>query len=213
MKRILLILAFVLPGIGLLAQSDKYNTAMTQQIAKMDAAMQNGSFGELANSFERIGEAEKTQWLPYYYAAYCQVMLAITEKDKSKVDVLADRAEALITKSETIAGAENSEISVVKSMVASARMMVDPQSRWMQYGQVSASHLEKAKQLDPSNPRPVYLEGQSKFYTPQEFGGGKAVAAPIFEKALTLFDSFKPASGIHPAWGKEATRYFLAQCK
>lgn len=213
MKRILLVIMLFIPAIGMLAQSDRYQAAMQQQIAKMDAAMQNGSFAELANSFERIGDAEKSQWLPYYYASYCQVMLAIMENDKSKVDALADRAEALITKSETIAGAENSEICVVKSMVASARLMVDPQTRWMQYGQVSASHLEKAKQLDPGNPRPVYLEGQSRFYTPQEFGGGKAVAAPLFEKALAMFDSFKPATSLHPSWGKQATQYFLSQCK
>lgn len=213
MKQFFLFLSFLLPAMGLLAQSEKFNTAMQQQIAKMDGAMQNGSFGELANSFERIGDAEKNQWLPYYYAAYCQVMYSFAEKDKSKVDALADRAEVLITKSETIAGTDNSEINVIKSMIASARLMVDPQARWMQYGQVSASHLEKAKQMDPSNPRPVYLEGQSKFYTPAEFGGGKTVAAPIFEKALLMFDSFKPATELHPAWGKAAAQYFLSQCK
>ncbi len=213
MKKCFLLLSLLLPALSMVAQSDKYKTAMVQQIAKLDGAMQNGGFTDLANSFERIGDAEKEQWLPYYYAAYCQVMNGFMEKDKSKVDPLADKAEALITKAETIAGGPNSETEVIRSMIASSRMMVDPQSRWMQYGQVSAGHMEKAKQQDPANPRPVYLEAQSKFYTPEQFGGGKAVAAPIFEKAIAMFDQFKPASEIHPTWGKSAAQYFLSQCK
>jgi hypothetical protein len=38
----------------------------------------------LANNFERIATAEKNQWLPYYYAAFCQVNLGFIEKDNEK---------------------------------------------------------------------------------------------------------------------------------
>lgn len=186
---------------------------MKAQISKIETAVQNGGFPDLANSFERIGDAEKTQWLPYYYAAYAQVMSALVGTDKTNLDALADKADVLITKAETIAGAPNSETHVIRSMIATAHLTVDPQSRWQQYGQESAGFLEKAKQLDPSNPRPVYLEGQSKFYTPDAFGGGKTIAAPYFQKALSMFDTFKPASEIAPAWGKASTQYFLSQCK
>jgi hypothetical protein len=213
MKKFMLSIAFLLPTLLMVAQSDKYKQAMLQQIGKIEAAYQSGGFPDLANSFERIGDAEKTQWLPYYYAAYCQVMTSFMGTDKSKSDVLADKADALITKAETIAGAPNSETNVIRSMIASAHMMVDPQTRWQQYGQVSSGHIEKAKALDPTNPRPIYLEGQSKFYTPEAFGGGKAIAAPIFEKAITMFDAFKPASELAPAWGKSSAQYFLSMCK
>jgi len=184
---------------------------MKKNISMLDSAMQKGNAKELANNFERIGDAEKLQWLPYYYAAYCNVISTYTEKDKTKNDAIADKAEELIIKAEGLAGKENSEIAVIKSMIASAHMMVDPQSRYMQYGAASASNIEKAKALDPSNPRPVYLEGQAKLYTPEAFGGGKDVAKPLFEKALAMFDAFKPASELHPTWGKSATQYFLAQ--
>ncbi|ULQ52513.1 hypothetical protein [Flavihumibacter fluvii] len=213
MKKFILTISLILPAILLLAQSDKYKQAMVQHIGKIESAFQSGNFLEIANSFERIGDAEKTQWLPYYYASYCQVISALVGTDKSKSDVLADKADALITKAETIAGGSNSETNVIRSMIASAHMMVDPQSRWQQYGQVSAGHIEKAKEQDPTNPRPVYLEGQSKFYTPEAFGGGKAIAAPLFEKALSMFDTFKPATEIAPSWGKASTQYFLSQCK
>ena len=213
MKKIIFFIALILPSMAIFAQSDKYNGAMKQQIAKIEKAFQDGSFPDLANSFERIGDAEKTQWLPYYYAAYAQVMSALIGTDKSKLDAMADKADQLITKAETVAGAPNSETNVIRSMIATAHLTVDPPSRWQTYGQESAAYLEKAKQLDPTNPRPVYLEGQSKFYTPEAFGGGKLVAAPYFEKAISMFDTFKPASEIAPSWGKASAQYFLSQCK
>ena len=194
----------------LFAQSDKYLPSMKKNISMLDSAFQKGNFKDLANNFERIGDAEKLQWLPYYYASYCTVMSAFTEKDKTKSDAIADKAEELIIKAEGLAGKENSEIDVIKSMIASAHLMVDPQTRWMQYGKASSENIEKAKALDPTNPRPVYLEGQAKFFTPESFGGGKEPAKVLLEKALVMFDAFKPQTELDPAWGKSSTLYFLS---
>jgi hypothetical protein len=210
MKKTILSAAIIFSSLITLAQSDRYVPAMKKNIAMLDSALQKGNAKELANNFERIGDAEKTQWLPYYYAAYANILSTYTEKDKSKVDPVADKAEELINKAEAIAGKENSEIAVIKSMIASTHMMVDPQSRYMKYGAASGSNIEKAKALDPTNPRPVYLEAQAKFYTPEAFGGGKAVAKPLFEKALAMFDTFKPESELYPAWGKSMAQYFLS---
>ena len=211
MKKTILSVLIIGLCITTFAQSDRYAPAMKKNIAMLDSTMQKGNAKELANNFERIGDAEKKQWLPYYYAAYSNILTTYTENDKSKIDAIADKAEELITKAEGLAGKENSEIDVIKSMIASAHMMVDPQSRYMQYGAASSSNIEKAKALDPTNPRPVYLEAQAKFYTPAAFGGGKDVAKPLFEKSISMFDTFKPETDLHPTWGKAAAQYFLAQ--
>jgi hypothetical protein len=213
MKKALLLISMISFGNFLFAQSEKYTAAMKKNIALLDSAMKNNTMPDLANSFTRIADAEKTEWLPYYYASYCTVMSAFTEQDKSKTDGIADKAEELLVKAETIAGKPNSETHVIRSMVASAHMMVDPQSRWQQYGAVSSENIASAKELDPTNPRPVYLEAQAKFYTPEAFGGGKAVAKPLFEKAITMFDAFKQKTELEPVWGKAAAEYFLALCK
>ena len=60
--------------------------------------MIKGNMQDLANNFERIATAEKTQWLPWYYAAYCTVSASYTESDNSKKDGIADKAEEFITK-------------------------------------------------------------------------------------------------------------------
>ena len=68
------------------------------------------------------------------------------------------------------------------------------------------------KALDEAQVK-AYRMLAEKFYTPEQFGGGKTVAAPVLEKALVMFDGFKPASDLHPVWGKSSTQYFLSQCK
>lgn len=212
MKKIAMLALFAAFATTAFSQSDKYKSAMQKNISQLDSATGKGTLPDLANSFERIGDAEKTQWLPYYYAAYCTVMNAYMQEDKSKVDAISDKAEALLTKAATLNTKENSEIYVVKSMIASSHMMVDPQARWQQYGQPSSEAITKAKALDPTNPRPVFLEGQAKFYTPESFGGGKAPAKELLNKAMQMFDSFKPQSDLAPTWGKASIQYFLAQC-
>ncbi len=195
------------------AQSDKYTTSMKANIARLDSMMMSNNGAEISNNFERIGDAEKTQWLPYYYAAYCTVTQAYNEKDNSKKDAIADKAQQLIDKAESILGKETSETDVIKSMIATSHMMVDPQSRYMTYGPASAEFIEKAKTLDPTNPRPVLLEAEGKFYTPEAFGGGKEVAKEYFDKAKVLTDSFKPETELSPNWGGGALQYFLSQYK
>jgi hypothetical protein len=213
MKKILLITAIVSFAGATFAQSAKYESAMKANISQLDSIIMNNKSADLANNFIRIGDAEKTQWLPYYYAAYCNAIGALTEKDNSKKDALADKANESISRAETILGKENSETNVIKSMIATAHMTVDPQNRYMTYGPQINENIEKAKSLDPTNPRPYLLEAQNKFYTPEQFGGGKEVAKPSFDKANELYNNFKPESDLSPTWGKSSLDYFLAQYK
>ncbi|MEP7228834.1 MAG: hypothetical protein ABI691_01200 [Ginsengibacter sp.] len=211
MKKVLLFATTICFASFTYAQSDKYASAMKTNIAQLDSMMGKNNGAELSNNFERIADAEKTQWLPYYYAAYCTVTQAYSEKDNSKKDAIADKAQQLIDKAEAILGKENSETDVIKSMIATSHMMVDPQSRYMTYGPVSAEYIEKAKSLDPTNPRPILLEAEGKFYTPEQFGGGKDAAKESFDKAKTLNENFKPETELSPTWGDGALQYFLSQ--
>ena len=60
----------------LFGQNEKYIKAMEANVAKVDSNNSVEGWKELANSFERIAVAEKTQWEPYYYAAFANVVLA-----------------------------------------------------------------------------------------------------------------------------------------
>jgi hypothetical protein len=98
-------------------------------------------------------------------------------------------------------------------MIATLRMMADPMTRFQTYGMAASEALQKAKQLDPQNPRTYLLEGQDKFYTPEQFGGSKTEAKALFEESIKKQESFKPASSIHPGWGMGQAKYFYSLCK
>jgi len=213
MKKSMLFAIFICAAGFTFAQSAKYESAMKANISQLDSVMQKNNFDELANNFTRIGDAEKTQWLPYYYAAYTYALAGLRQEDNSKKDGLADKATDQIKKAESILGKENSETDVIKSMIASVHMTVDPQTRYMTYLSPINENIEKAKSLDPTNPRPYILEAENKFYTPAAYGGGKDVTKPILDKANQMMQDFKPETDLSPNWGKTTLEYFLSQYK
>jgi hypothetical protein len=192
------------------AQNNGYITTMEKNVAILDTTRNTAVLQSLANMFERIANAEKKEWLPNYYAAYCNVNMSYTGKN-DMVDTYCDKADMLIKKADSL-NPNNSEIYALKAQIASARISVNPMSRGQKYGPQAKELREKAKSLDNTNPRPYYLDGMAFFYTPTMFGGGKDKAKIAYEKALALFETFKPASGIAPRWGKGSTEYFLKKC-
>ena len=212
MKKVILSTALLISSIVLFAQSEKYMAAMKSNIAAIDSSFKApANLISLANNFERIAMAEKNQWLPYYYAAFCQVNSGLLEQDKSKADAIADKATALLNKADSLQQ-NNSEISCIKSMIATCHMLVNPMQRYMEYGQEGSTQLENAMKQDPSNPRPYFLKGQNLKYTPEQFGGGCTTAKPVLKKGVEKYEAFKPVNGIYPNWGKERTAQLLSEC-
>lgn len=219
-KTIFILTAVLVASVSFAQMPEKFVKAMEPKMAAIDTTMSVQGLTDLANAFERIADAEKNQWLPYYYAAFCNAsagLMVAGEGDlmaskSDKTDPYADKAEKQLSKAEELIK-DNSEIFVVKKMIATLRMIGDPMNRFMTYGPAAAQALETAKKLDESNPRVYLLEGQDKFYTPEQYGGSKDEAKVLFEKARQLFESFKPATNIHPNWGKGSVTYFLSQYK
>jgi hypothetical protein len=212
MKKIIAAIA-LLATVSVNAQNDKYVQAMQKNLAQFDVVKTTAEYQALSAAFERIGDAEKTQWLPYYYAALALTTPGWTDTKLDK-DANAEKIKALCNKADALVkeDADKSEILSLRNMTASQQMLVDPQSRWATYGPESASYLQKAKQLNPNNPRLYYLEGANIFGTPEQFGGGKANAKPLLEKAVALY-KVEQAKPLYPDWGKKQAEDMLAQCQ
>jgi hypothetical protein len=190
------------------AQSDKYMQAMKKSLSQFDSAKTTQDFLALSASFERIGDAEKTQWLPFYYAGLALSTAGWSDAKLDK-DANAEKIKALCAKAEAIE--KNSEIYSLRNMAATQQMIVDPQSRWMSYGQEASGALQKGMELDPNNPRLYYLQAMGIFGTPEQFGGGKEKAKPIFEKAVALYKTETPKP-LYPHWGQKQAEEKLAEC-
>jgi hypothetical protein len=213
MKKLFVLCTALVLSAAVFAQTDKYVAAMKKHIAAIDTSFKNPiNLLALANNFERIADSEKNQWLAYYYAALCQVNYSYMEPDKAKIDAIADKAASLINKADSLQP-NNSEISCIKSMIASSHMMVNPMQRFMEYGPEAASHIDAAMKQDPSNPRPEYLKGQGLKYTPEAYGGGCVTAKPVLQSSLDKYNNFKPSSDIHPNWGKQRVEKLISECK
>lgn len=211
MKRIFLSVLFLAVVTVGSAQDDKFQKAMEQAITTLDSAKTTEDLNEVGATFERMAAAEKTQWLPYYYAAFSNILIGLKD-DKADKDKIADKADELISKAISLAP-KSSEVYLLKSMSATVHMMVDPMNRWQKYGADSREALMTARQFDENNPRTYYWEGMTTMNTPEQFGGGKAKAKAIFEQSLALFKSFRPTSNIDPKWGENITKQMYEACK
>ena len=210
MKTKLMILSITLISLAVwnmqaMGQEDRYTSAMKSAIEMMDQASDAGEYVESANQFERIATAEKTRWMPYYYASYSLVVMSFDESDGGQKDLILDRAQELLDRAMELEPAE-SELHVLQAFIFPSRIMVDPMGRCMIYMEKMFGSLEKAKSLNPENPRSYFLEGVNKLNLPPSMGGGADVAKPILEEALVKFEAFTNEDPLWPGWGEEATR-------
>ena len=118
MKKQFLFIVAILFSTYSFSQTEKYIKAMEQLVPAVDTTRDADKLTTLANSFQRIADAEKNQWLPYYYAALVNVsaayMMSMGQMGMAdKTDPIADKAEGLLSKAEDISK-DNSEIYVVK---------------------------------------------------------------------------------------------------
>lgn len=212
MKRLVLAAAVAASTVFGFAQT-KYETAMTEKVAKIEQHLKTDDFQMLSNDFTRIGNAEKTQWLPYYYAAFAQIQkgrILMREQKMSELDAVASEAQKSLDKAMELSK-DNAELFILQKMIHNLKMMVNPMERYMTEGALGVENLTKAEKLDPFNPRITLLKAEDTYFTPEQFGGSKSQGLELFRKALEQFKIYKTASSLHPNWGKAEAEYFLAQ--
>lgn len=188
-----------------------FDKVMTEKIAKIDQSKTPEDFTALSNDFTRIGDKEKTQWLPYYYAAHTSIEkgrnLMMSGK-MDQLDAIATEAQTALDKAAELSK-DNAEILILQKMIHGLKMMVDPQARFMSEGMLGADALSKAAKLDPENPRVTLLKAEDVYYTPEQYGGSKAKGLELFQKAKDQFVAYQPKTALHPNWGKGEVDYFL----
>ena len=167
------------------------------------------------NQLEMIAKKWNDNWLAHYYASYAYTVHSFMEKEESRRDGVLDMADNHIEKAKELYGNESDEIYVLYALIASARLSVKPGSRWKEYGAIFEENINKAKQLNPDNPRIYYLQGENLFYTPKMFGGGAKSAIPYYEKADSIFKilPLPDSLNLEPSWGMYQNTDMLNKAK
>lgn len=190
------------------SDSARYFSAMAPNVSMADTATAAGTLTLLANNFERIAQAEKNDWLSYYYAANCYFSLAALSENKDIIDDYNDRAELNLSKADSLSK-NNSEIYCLYYLLCYTRLKADPMGRYQKYFALGDEYLNMGKQADPGNPRLFLCQAQIVFHTPEAFGGGKKAAKILAEEAIRKYESFVPKSNLHPNWGKNNAQLLM----
>lgn len=209
MKTTILISIIILASFHLQAQNEKFAKAMKANLEKSKTANTASDFQDLANNFERIAMAEKTEWTPWYYAAFYNLVLNFQEPEASKKTKYLSLAQQQIESGLKI-NPEETELMVLKVMSYYGELAIDPTKGLSVLGEANAL-IDKAKAINPGNPR-IYLEQAEAIYNmPVEFGGGKDKAMPILLVAKEKFDTFVPVNDLVPNWGKDRCELLISQ--
>ena len=207
-KAIVLVLAIFIAHSVSRAQREAFTKQMESAVSRLDNAKSVGDYQNLANDFTRIGAGNQTQWLPHYYAAYCNTRIGwMYEKvDSEKIEPFITVAAQQIAKAKSLIDSatqkkELTEIYCVTSMVKRGWVFINPMTYGREYGTASKKYLEMAKALEPENPRVLYLDAWEKFNAPKMWGGDKDKAKELLTLAIQKLES-NPSTGIYPRWGK-----------
>jgi len=202
MKKTMLVSAALLFAGFLMAAGPKYYQKMGETLPKFGECKSIEDYQNLANQFNLIANVEKEEWLPVYYEAQCYILMSFMEQSSSaKKDEYLNAAEVGINKLLTLAPNE-SEIYTLQAFYYTGRLVVNPQERGQQYGQLSGQSVGRALGIEPNNPRAQFIQLQNEIGTARFFGND---IKPFLAKAQLLldgWDNYKIKSRLHPRWGK-----------
>lgn len=204
---------FMVVSFALRAQTDE----LGQLTLSLDKTKDVKGYQQLAESFSRIAETRKTDWLPYYYAALCNARIGwLYQNDGEQIEPYADKGDAQIRKALSLLDTsrqkkELSEVYCVLSMVNRAKVFINPMTHGRQYGPVATRYIQQAKVANPDNPRALYLEGWEKYFTPKMWGGDKTKAKELLQAARQKFDNEADGGAGQPHWGRQEVEDLLAK--
>lgn len=215
-KAITILCAMLLITATIYAQDDAQK--LQAPVARLDNASTVKDYQQLANDFAKLAETVKTQWLPYYYAAFCNAKIGwLSQDDPDNIEGYANKADAQIKKAQSLLDTvtqkkELSEVYCVLSMINRSRVYMNPAVYGQQYGPIATNYVQMAEKLNAGNPRAIYLEGWEKFATPKMWGGDKVKAKALLQDAQQKLAA-NTSSGVEPHWGKKEVDDLLKQLK
>lgn len=160
--------------------------------------------------FERLLNDPTYPWLVHYYIGFVDMRLFsyyFSREDKDKAKEFVDDGVLHLEKAIELKDDFAEGYALLSSLLGN-KIALNP-LLGMTLGMKSGSLLNKAFDLAPENPRISLIAGQSAYYTPKMFGGGKEKALRHIQKAIGCYQTFKVEKSIYPTWGYEEAYTYL----
>lgn len=182
---------------------------------EIDAAAAVGDLDRLTNAaamLDRVLTVTPNDALLLYYrslALYRTGSLYLGRKKNDEAKRALDEADLLLE--QATAKSPTADALALRSSVIGQQIGLsgNPLSG-MTLGPKSSGLLDRAKQLEPRNPRVWLVSGMSAMFTPKMFGGGTDKAEQDLKKALALFETDQPVAPA-PSWGRADAYIWLGQ--
>src|ERR1700730_14196062 len=152
-KTIFLITTVFMVSFAAKAQDD-YSKQMQATVSRLDKANSIKDYQQLADDFKTIADGQKTQWLPYYFAGFCNAKIGwLYQDDGDKIEPFADKAQEEIKKAQSLLDTatqakELSEVFCVLSMINQARVFINPMTYGRQYGPAAGRYIQLAEKAN-----------------------------------------------------------------
>lgn len=159
---------------------------------------------QAAALFERVasGGPGTHKALAHYYAGLANMRAVNIMGDENKEKTL-ERIDVAVEHFKT-ATDQQDDFAEAYALLASAygrKMGLDPR-QGMFLGPKSSQLLKKAHALAPDNPRVVFIQATSDYFTPETWGGSKKKAMQGFRHAIELFEQQEESTDpLQPDWG------------
>lgn len=211
MKKSILTVMVVAISVFTFGNSNNFKKLMKTNLEILRDYDDNTNYVNLGDKFADIAKHNGDKIEPLYYSAYCYVISSWEITDvKEKLDVLK-KAKLVIDKALSLSS-NNDELIVLEAFYYQAMIMVDLQKYGQTYSANASELLAKAKAINSNNPRAEFLQAQSIYFTPAQYGGGKQRALPLFEKAAVLFKNQNTDNYLLPVWGEKTNAQMIYEC-
>lgn len=146
----------------------------------------------------------------HYYVALCDYRLTIyymTENQMDQAEIHTKESQKHLEQAMELMPSWGEPAALYASMLGFE--IAFDWSKAMALGMESNEYMAKALDMEPDNPRILYMKGSSELFTPEAYGGGADKALETFSQAVKLFEKEEVEDPLKPSWGKEEAITFL----
>lgn len=156
---------------------------------------------------QSLAQHPRDAWLEYYlgFAHFRASNVADGENDRRASRAHLDRADAALKRS--LAIRESAETHAL--MAAVLGQMIDGMISGIRLGRRAEGELNRALELEPTNPRVWVIRASAAFHKPRLFGGSAERAEEYARRAIGLLDSVASVPAPAPSWGESDAYTFL----
>lgn len=183
------------------------HAATPQELSDLEAKAQYAYFTAdliglrtLARNVRTLGEsADPLELYQYAHAHFRWLQVAVLQKQKRDAETAGEACVDALER----ATAANPRFAEAFALQASCYAYLASASalKAITAGPRAGGRIDAALAIDPKNPRVLLAQATLYYFRPSTFGGDKAKAGPLFERAAAAFDEVTATPDGEPAWG------------